>query len=195
MGKQPKFPFDLTGYDCYSVINCPPDQAGLLIREYEGLAAPDGPVRPFPFKLAPVPEAPVWTAVRWPQPGRFFDLMNLTMWLMGYKPGLGGENPIFIALPPAKRANQGPMIARPEYDNPFGDEMLGFWQDWSFDYKLPDQQLRWIGEGTFPQEYFFNGRGYSSTGFRLEWLDRLTDWTEICITMEYPKKTLFALLQ
>ena len=187
MSKPPKYPFDLTGYTCFSVINCPPDQAGRLVREYEGLAAPDGPVQSFAFRLASLPEAPAWTAVRWPRPGRCFDLFNLTMWLMGYKPGLGGENPIFIALPPAGREAEGPLIVRPEYDNPFGDEMLGFWQNWSFDYQLPDQRLRWIGEGTFPQEYFFNGRGYSSTGFRLEWLagpDPAAPWEEIRIDLQ-----------
>lgn len=65
--------------------------------------------------------------------------------------------------------------------------MLGFWQNWSFDYKIPGEQLRWIGENVFPQEYFFNGRGYSSTGFQLEWLrhsERIPNWVEFSIPME-----------
>ena len=113
--------------------------------------------------------------------------MNLTMWLMGYRAGLGGENPIFVALPPAERAAEGPFLARPDYDNQFGDSMLGFWQNWSFDYTIPGEKLRWIGEDVFPQEYFFNGRGYSSTGFQLEWLrhsEHISDWIECSILME-----------
>ena len=112
--------------------------------------------------------------------------MNLTMWLMGYRAGLGEENPIFAALPPSERAVEGPFWARPDYDNQFGDSMLGFWQNRSFDYTIPEEQLRWIGEDVFPQEYFFNGRGYSSTGFQLEWLkhpERIMDWTECSIPL------------
>ena len=79
------------------------------------------------------------------------------------------------------------MLARPEYDNPFGDEMLGLWQGWSFDYQLPGQTLRWIGEDTFPMEYFFQGRGYSETGFQLEWLEhleRIPGWVQCTILLE-----------
>lgn len=79
-----------------------------------------------------------------------------------------------------------PFWARPDYDNQFGDSMLGFWQNRSFDYTIPGEQLRWIGEDVFPQEYFFNGRGYSSTGFQLEWLkhpERIMDWTECSIPL------------
>ena len=113
--------------------------------------------------------------------------MNLTMWLMGYRAGLGGENPIFAALPPAGRAEKGPFLARPDYDNRLGDSALGFWQNWSFDYEIPGENLRWIGEDVFPQEYFFNGRGYSSTGFQPDWLkhtERISDWVECSIQME-----------
>ncbi|EOS48067.1 hypothetical protein V1226_07615 [Lachnospiraceae bacterium JLR.KK009] len=118
---------------------------------------------------------------------KFFDLMNLTMWLMGYRAGLGGENPIFAALPPAGRAEEGPFLARPDYDNRLGDSALGFWQNWSFEYKLSSDRLRWIGEDVFPEEYFFYGRGYSSTGFQLEWLEhleRIPGWATCSITME-----------
>ena len=106
---------------------------------------------------------------------------------MGYRAGFGGENPIFAALPPAERALEGPFLARPDYDNQFGDSMLGFWQNWSFDYTIPGEKLRWIGEDVFPIEYFFNGRGYSSTGFQLEWLrqsEHLSGWVECSILME-----------
>ena len=114
-------------------------------------------------------------------------MMNLTLWLMGYRAGLGGENPIFAALPPAERAAEGPLLARPDYDNQFGDSMLGYWQDWSFAYTIPGESLRWIGEDVFPQEYFFNGRGYSSTGVQLDWLkdlERISAWVECEIPME-----------
>lgn len=186
MSKQPDFPFDLTGYTCFSIINCPIEQAVQLLQEYPGLCAAVDRV-PFSFRIAALPEEPAWTLLRWPRAGIFDDLMNLTMWLMGYRAGLGGENPIFAALPPAERASEGPLLARPNYDNEFGDSMLGFWQNWSFEYTIPEEDLRWIGEDVFPQEYFFNGRGYSSTGFQLEWLtnlERITDWIECTIPME-----------
>ena len=184
--KQPNYPFDLNGYTCFSLINCPLEQAVQLLKEYEGLCAIEHPEK-FTFSAAALPDAPQWTAVRWPRPGRFYDLMNLTMWLMGYRAGLGGENPIFAALPPAKQAEEGPLLARPDYDNQFGDSMLGYWQGWSFSYTIPGETLRWIGEDVFPQEYFFIGRGYSSTGFQLVWLERLEripGWTECSIEME-----------
>lgn len=186
MSKQPRFPFDLTGYACFSLINCPAEQAIQLLKEYPGLCAPENRVS-FSFQVAALPEHPAWTLVRWPQPGRFYDLMNLTLWLMGYRAGLGGENPIFAALPPAERAAEGPLLARPDYDNQFGDSMLGYWQDWSFAYTIPGESLRWIGEDVFPQEYFFNGRGYSSTGVQLDWLkdlERIPAWVECEIPME-----------
>ena len=182
----PELPFDLEGYTCFSLINCPLDQARQLVEEYDGLCALEHP-QPFTLSLAALPAAPDWTAVRWPRPASLFDLLNLTMWLMGYRAGLGGENPICAALPPAERAAEGPMLARPEYDNPFGDEMLGLWQGWSFDYQLPGQTLRWIGEDTFPMEYFFQGRGYSETGFQLEWLEqleRIPGWVQCTILLE-----------
>ncbi|MCI9491592.1 MAG: hypothetical protein HFH42_00405 [Lachnospiraceae bacterium] len=186
MGKQPAFPFDLAGYTCFSAINCPIGQAIQLLKEYPDLCAAVDRI-PFSFQIAVLPEDAGWTLLRWPQPGRFYDLMNLTMWLMGYQDGLGGENPIFAALPPAKRAAEGPFLARPDYDNQFGDSVLGFWQNWSFDYTIPGERLRWIGEDVFPQEHFFYGRGYSSTGFQLEWLEhpeRITDWVGCQISME-----------
>lgn len=186
MNKQPDFPFDMAGYTCFSIINCPIEQAIQLLKEYPDLCAAEDRI-PFSFQIAVLPEEAKWTLLRWPSAGRFYDLMNLTIWLMGYRSGLGGENPIFVALPPAERAVEGPLLARPDYDNQFGDSMLGFWQNWSFDYTIPEEKLRWIGENVFPQEYFFNGRGYSSTGFQLEWLrhtERISNWTECLISME-----------
>ncbi len=186
MNTQPNFPFDMTGYTCFSIINCPIEQAVQLLQEYPDLCAAEDRI-PFLFQIAALPEEAKWTLLRWPQPGRFDDLMNLTMWLMGYRAGLGGENPIFAALPPTERAAEGPLIARPDYDNQFGDSMLGFWQNWSFHYTIPLEKLRWIGEDVFPQEYFFYGRGYSSTGFQLEWLrhtERIPGWVECSIPME-----------
>ena len=41
MNKQPNFPFDITGYTCFSVINCPIEQAIQLLKEYPGLCAPE----------------------------------------------------------------------------------------------------------------------------------------------------------
>ncbi len=186
MSKQPNFPFDMTGYDCFSIINCPMEQAIQLLKEYPDLCAAEDRI-PFSFQVATLPEDTRWTLLRWPQPGRFYDLMNLTMWLMGYRAGLGGENPIFVALPPTERTVEGPLLARPDYDNQFGDSMLGFWQNWSFNYTMPGERLRWIGENVFPQDYFFNGRGYSSTGFQLDWLkhpERILSWVECLISME-----------
>ncbi len=186
MSKHPNFPFDMAGYTCFSIINCPVEQAIQLLKEYPTLCVAEDRV-PFLFQIAVFPENARWTLLRWPQPGRFYDLINLTMWLMGYRAGLGGENPIFVALPPTERSAEGPLLARPDYDNPLGDSMLGFWQNWSFNYTIPGEDLRWIGEDVFPQEYFFNGRGYSSTGFQLEWLahlERIPDWVECSIPME-----------
>lgn len=182
----PAFPFDLTGYTCCSVINCPPEQARQLLEEYPGLCAPEDRV-PFAFQLAALPEEPKWTLVRWPKPGRFYDLMNLTVWLMGYRAGLGGENPFFAALPPRDREGAGPLLARLDYDNRFGDSVLGLWQRWSFCYTMPGEKLRWIGEDVFPPEYFLYGRSYSPSGLRLEWLEhleRIPAWTECSILME-----------
>jgi len=184
--KQPDFPFDLTGYTCFSLANCPLERCVQLVEEYEGLCAITNGQK-FQFALARLPEAPQWTVVRWPQPGRFYDLMNLTMWLMGYTGCPGAETPLFAALPPKERSEEGPLLARPDYDNPFMDMMLGYWQNWSFDYTMPGEKLRWIGEDVFPQEYFFNGRGYSSTGFQLKWLEnleRILGWTACSIEME-----------
>ena len=44
MSKQPRFPFDLTGYACFSLINCPAEQAIQLLKEYPGLCAPENRV-------------------------------------------------------------------------------------------------------------------------------------------------------
>lgn len=186
MSGQPKFPFDMTGYTCFSIINCPVEQAIQLLKEYPDICAAEDRIS-FTFQIVTLPKDAKWTLLRWPRPGRFYDRMNLTMWLMGYRAGLGGENPIFAALPPAERALEGSFLARPDYDNQFGDSMLGFWQNWSFDYTIPGEKLRWIGEDVFPIEYFFNGRGYSSTGFQLEWLrqsEHLSGWVECSILME-----------
>ncbi len=186
MSKQPHFPFDMTGYTCFSIINCPVEQTIQLLKEYPGLCAAKDRV-PFSFQIATLPEEAKWTLMRWPKPGRFYDLMNLTIWLMGYRAGLGGENPLFAALPSAERAAEGLFLARPDYDNQFGDSMLGFWQNWSFDYSIPEEKLRWIGENIFPLEYFLYGHGYSSIGFQLEWLrslERIQDWTECSVMME-----------
>lgn len=186
MSNQPDFPFDITDYTCFSIINCSVEQTIQLLKEYSSLCAAKDRVL-FPFQIAALPEETTWTLLRWPRPGRFYDLMNLTMWLRGYRDGLGGENPIFVALPPTERSEEGPFLARPDYDNPYGDSMLGFWQNWSFDYIIPGEKIRWIGEDVFPQEYFFNGYGYSSTGFRLEWLKHsecISDWIECPILME-----------
>lgn len=186
MNPQPNYPFDLTGYTCFSIINCPVEQVVTLLKEYADICIPEDRV-PFCFQIAALPEHAKWTLVRWPQPGRFYDLMNLTLWLMGYRPDLGGENPLFIALPPSEKTVGGPLLARPDYDNRLGDSMLGFWQNWSFHYTIPGEKLRWIGDDVFPQEYYFYGRGYSSTGFELEWLNdlnRIPNWTECTVTME-----------
>ena len=186
MSKQPHYPFDITGYTCFSIINCPVEQAIQLLKEYSDICAAEDRC-PVSFQIAAIPEAEEWTLLRWSRPGRFYDLMNLTMWLRGCRADLGGENPIFVALPPIERMEEGPFLARPDYNNRLGDSMLGFWQNWSFDYIIPEEKMRWIGENVFPQEYFFNGYGYSSTGFKLEWLrhsEGISDWAECTILME-----------
>ena len=33
MSRQPNFPFDMTGYTCFSIINCPVEQAIQLLKE------------------------------------------------------------------------------------------------------------------------------------------------------------------
>lgn len=176
----------MTGYTCFSITNCPVEQTIQLLKEYPSLCATKDRIS-FCFQIAALPEEVKWTLLCWPKPGRFHNMMNLTMWLMGYRAGLGGENPIFVALPPTERAVEGPFLARPDYDNRFGDSMLGFWQNWSFNYTIPREKLRWIGKDVFTQDYFFKGRGYSSTGFQLEWLrhlERISDWIECLILME-----------
>lgn len=186
MNQNPNFPFDMTGYTCFSIINCPVEQTIQLLKEYPDICVAESRVT-FSFQITSLPEDENWTLLRWPRPGRFYDLMNLTMWMMGYRSDLGGENPIFAAIPPIERNVEGPLLARPDYDNQFGDSMLGFWQNWSFDYTIPGEKMSWIGENVFPQEYFFNGRGYSSTGFQLEWLkntERISSWVECSIPME-----------
>ncbi len=175
-----------TKFSCFSAINCPVEQAIQLLKEYPSVCIAEDRVS-VSFQIATLPEEKKWTLLRWARPVRFYDLMNLTMWLMGYRAGLGGENAIFIALPPTERAAEGPFLARPDYDNRFGDSMLGFWQNWSFDYTIPGEKLRWIGENVFPEEYFFYGHGYSLTGFQLKWLtnlERISSWVECSIPME-----------
>lgn len=102
MNPQPNYPFDLTDYTCFSIINCPVEQVVTLLKEYANICIPEDRV-PFCFQIAALPEHAKWTLVRWPQPGRFYDLMNLTLWLMGYRPGLGGENPFLSLSRPQKR--------------------------------------------------------------------------------------------
>lgn len=111
MNKQPNFPFDITGYTCFSVINCPIEQAIQLLKEYPGLCAPEDRV-PFSFQIAVLPEDAKWTLLRWPRPGRFYDLMNLTMWLMGYRAGLGRGKSHFCR-PTALRAGCGGTVFGP----------------------------------------------------------------------------------
>ena len=110
MSKHPNFPFDMTGYTCFSIINCPVEQAIQLLKEYPTLCVAEDRV-PFLFQIAVFPENAKWTLLRWPQPGRFYDLINLTMWLMGYRAGLGGKNPIFVA--PTHRALCGRPASGP----------------------------------------------------------------------------------
>ena len=109
MSRQPNYPFDLTDYTCFSIINCPVEQAVTLLREYENICAPEDRI-PFCFQLAVLPENTTWTLVRWPQPGKFYDLMNLTMWLMGYRPGLGGKKSNFYRAP-TLRENCGKAVS------------------------------------------------------------------------------------
>lgn len=183
--EHPSFPFDLTGYTCFSVINCPVEQALQLVKEYEGICTIEHKQQ-FRFLIAAVPEAPEWTLVRWPQPGRFYDLMNLTMWLMGYRAGLGGENPIFIAFPPMDQAGKSPLLARPDYDNPFGDSMIGYWQSWCFGYSMPEEKLEWICSNAHP-DLLFHARNHTLICFELEWLEhleRILDWVECSIPLE-----------
>ncbi len=183
----PSSPFDLTGYTCVSIINCPVEQAVQLIEEYEGICAIEHGQQ-FQFLIAAVPEAPEWALIRWPRPGRFYDLMNLTMWLMGYQAGLGGENPVFVALPPAERASESPLLARPDYDDPFGDSMIGYWQGRCFEYSMPEQKLGWISSNAHPN-FLFQARYHALIDFRLEWLEdleRISDWTGCLIQMEDP---------
>ena len=191
MSKQPNFPFDLTGYTCFSLANCPVDQCVPLVREY-GDIYKEKDEQEFKFRIAALPDAPEWTVVVWPEPGQFYDLMNLTAWLRGYSDSMGAELVLFAALPSVERTDEGPLLARPDYDIPTGDVMLGTFQQWSFDYLLPPDVIRWIGFQFFPMEYFFYGRGYCSTGFQLEWLkhlDQVPSWTECSIQiMEPPAK-------
>ena len=64
MSKQPDFPFDMTGYTCFSIINCPMEQAIQLLKEYPGLCAAVDRV-PFSFRIAALPEDATWTLLRW----------------------------------------------------------------------------------------------------------------------------------
>ena len=181
----PDFPFDLTGYTCVSIINCPVEQVLQLVKEYEGICAIEHEQQ-FQFLIASVPEAPEWTLLRWPRPGGFYDLMNLTMWLMGYQAGLGGENPIFVALPPVERAGESPLLARPDYDNPFGDSMIGYWQGWCFAYSMPEQKLEWISSNAHP-DFLFQARHHALIDFqleRLENLERIQGWSACSISLE-----------
>lgn len=181
----PDFPFDLTGYTCVSIINCPVEQVLQLVKEYEGICAIEHEQQ-FQFLIASVPEAPEWTLLRWPRPGGFYDLMNLTMWLMGYQAGLGGENPIFVALPPVERAGESPLLARPDYDNPFGDSMIGYWQGWCFAYSMPEQKLEWISSNAHP-DFLFQARHHALIDFqleRMENLERIQGWSACSISLE-----------
>lgn len=112
MNPQPNYPFDLTDYTCFSIINCPVEQVVTLLKEYANICIPEDRV-PFCFQIAALPEHAKWTLVRWPQPGRFYDLMNLTLWLMGYRPGLGGENPPFYRSPALRKGCRGPASGTP----------------------------------------------------------------------------------
>lgn len=55
MSKQPNAPFDLTGYTCFSIINCPVEQAIQLLEEYPGLCAAEDRVS-FSFQIAALPD-------------------------------------------------------------------------------------------------------------------------------------------
>ena len=185
--KQPDFPFDLTGYTCFSIANCPVDTAVKLLEEYQDISAPEGKPEPFQFFLAPLPEDPDWTLIRWPHPGRFYDMMNLTLWLMGYSQLPGAETPLFAALPPAERQAEGRFLARPDYDDEFMEKVLGRWQTWNFAFTVPENNMYWNEPEVFPEDYYLYGHGYSHVGFKLEWLDhleRIPGWGECSILLE-----------
>lgn len=101
MGKRPNFPFDLTGYTCFSAINCPVEQAIQLLKEYPSVCIAEDRVS-VSFQIVTLPEEKKWTLLRWERPVRFYDLMNLTMWLMGYRDGLGERIPFYCT--PTHRA-------------------------------------------------------------------------------------------
>ena len=48
MSGQPNFPFDMREYTCFSIINCPVDQAIQLLEEYPDLCVSENRV-PFSF--------------------------------------------------------------------------------------------------------------------------------------------------
>ena len=184
----PKLPFDLEGYTCFSMANCPVDTAVKLLEEYQNISAPEGEREAFRFLLAPLPEDPCWTLICWPRPGRFYDMMNLTLWLMGYTQLPGAETPLFAALPPAHRQAEGRFLARPDYDDePWMATVLGRYQTWSFAFSVPQEKIRWDEPGVFPEDYYLYGHGYSETGFQLEWLEnleRVQGWTACSISLE-----------
>ena len=184
----PELPFDLNGYTCFSIANCPVETALKLLEEYPRISAPEGPTESFPFFLAPLPEDPSWTLIRWPRPGRFWDMMNMTLWLMGYSQLPGAETPLFAALPPAERQAEGRFLARPDYDDvPWMATVLGRYQTWNFAFSVPGEKIRWNEPEVFPEDYYLYGHGYSYTGFQLEWLDhleRIPGWVECSILLE-----------
>ena len=183
----PQLPLDLTGYTCFSMANCPAETVIKLLEEYQNIAAPEGKTEVFQFFLAALPEDPSWTLIRWPRPGRFYDMMNMTLWLMGYTGCPGAETPLFAALPPAERQAEGRFLARPDYDDVWMSTVLGRWQTWNFAFRVPGEQIRWNEPELFPEDYYLYGHGYSETGFQLEWLEnleRIPGWTECSISLE-----------
>ena len=184
----PELPFDLDGYTCFSIANCPVETAHKRMEEYSGLSAPKGKLESFRFFLAALPEDPDWTLILWPHPGRFWDMMNLTLWLMGNSPLLSEVTPLFAALPPAERRSEGRFLARPDYDDePWMSTVLGRYQTWNFAFNVPGGTMRWNEPEVFPEDYYLYGHGYSYTGFQLEWLDhleRISGWVECSIMLE-----------
>lgn len=184
----PELPFDLTGYTCFSAANCPVDTVCKLLEEYPNIAAPAGKLESFPFFLAALPEDPSWTLICWPRPGRFYDMMNLTLWLMGHSDCAGAETPLFAALPPAERQAEGRFLARPDYDDiPWMATVLGRWQTWNFRFCVPEESIHWNEPELFPEDYYLYGHGYSETGFQLEWLEhleRIPGWVGCSISLE-----------
>ena len=53
MNPQPNYPFDLTGYTCFSIINCPVEQVVTLLKEYANICIPEDRVPFIIWTLAP----------------------------------------------------------------------------------------------------------------------------------------------